>query len=68
MKLPIYQIDAFASRNFEGNPAAVVPLESWLSADLMQSIAAENNLTETAFFVPHNQAYQIRWFTPKKEV
>ena len=68
MKLPIYQIDAFASRNFEGNPAAVVPLQSWLATELMQSIAEENNLAETAFFVPHNQGYKIRWFTPDKEV
>jgi len=68
MKLPVYQIDAFASRIFEGNPAAVVPLQSWLSAELMQSIAAENNLAETAFFVPHEQGYKIRWFTPNKEV
>lgn len=68
MKLPIYQIDAFAEKAFEGNPAAVVPLEKWLSDDVMQAIAAENNLAETAFFVPVNNGFYIRWFTPEKEV
>lgn len=68
MKLKIYQIDAFASKPFEGNPAAVVPLERWLSDDLMQSIAEENNLSETAFFVPVDGGFHIRWFTPTKEV
>ena len=52
MKLRLYQVDAFAARPFEGNPAAVVPLEEWLPDGLMQSIALENNLSETAFFVP----------------
>jgi PhzF family phenazine biosynthesis protein len=52
MELPIYQVDAFTSRIFGGNPAAVIPLEAWLDDDLLQSIAAENNLSETAFFVP----------------
>ncbi len=68
MKLPIYQIDAFARRSFEGNPAAVVPLERWLSDETMQSIATENNLSETAFFVPGGDVYAIRWFTPDGEV
>jgi PhzF family phenazine biosynthesis protein len=68
MKLDIYQVDAFTSRPFAGNPAAVVPLESWLADDMMQSIAAENNLAETAFFVKGDGRYEIRWFTPKAEV
>ena len=68
MKIPLYQIDAFASRVFAGNPAAVCPLEKWLEDDLMQAIAMENNLSETAFFVPLDQGYHIRWFTPASEV
>jgi len=68
MKLPIYQIDAFANQAFEGNPAAVVPLQAWLSDEVMQHIAEENNLAETAFFVAENNGFNIRWFTPKKEV
>lgn len=68
MKLSIYQIDAFANQPFEGNPAAVVPLDVWLSDDVMQSIAEENNLAETAFFVPSKKGFNIRWFTPNKEV
>lgn len=68
MKLTLYQIDAFANRPFEGNPAAVCPLESWLPDDLMQTIAAENNVSETAFFVPTDKGYHIRWFTPLHEV
>lgn len=68
MELSLYQIDAFACRAFEGNPAAVVPLESWLAEDVMQSIAAENNLSETAFFVGRDGDYEIRWFTPWCEV
>lgn len=68
MKLPIYQVDAFADRAFAGNPAAVVPLEEWLSDDLMLSIAAENNLSETAFFVRENDHYRLRWFTTTTEV
>ncbi|PCJ14886.1 MAG: isomerase [Gammaproteobacteria bacterium] len=68
MKLPIYQIDAFANRRFEGNPAAVVPLQAWLSTEVMQSIAQENNLSETVFFVPQDRGYEIRWFTPNQEV
>lgn len=68
MKFPIYQIDAFATRTFQGNPAAVVPLSEWLNDDVMQSIAAENNLSETAFFVARESGYKIRWFTPNREV
>jgi PhzF family phenazine biosynthesis protein len=68
MKLPIYQIDAFAERPFEGNPAAVCPLENWLPDDLLQSIAEENNLAETAFYVGRDGGYELRWFTPTKEV
>jgi predicted PhzF superfamily epimerase YddE/YHI9 len=68
MRLPIYQVDAFASRVFAGNPAAVVPLDAWLPDVVMQSIAAENNLAETAFFVPANGAWGLRWFTPTVEV
>ncbi len=68
MKIPIYQVDAFSGRLFSGNPAAVCPLESWLPDGLMQSIAAENNLAETAFFVPEGDGYQLRWFTPVVEV
>lgn len=69
MKLPIYQVDAFASVVFEGNPAAVVLLDKWLPDEVMQSIAQENNLAETAFFVKEGDTYHIRWFTPnKKEV
>jgi PhzF family phenazine biosynthesis protein len=68
MKIPLYQIDAFTSRVFGGNPAAVCPLERWLEDGLMQAIAMENNLSETAFFVPLDKGYHIRWFTPTAEV
>lgn len=68
MKLPIYHIDAFASELFEGNPAAVCPLDNWLPDELMQLIASENNLSETAFFVPNENGFHIRWFTPTSEV
>jgi PhzF family phenazine biosynthesis protein len=68
MKLKIYQVDAFADRVFEGNPAAVIPLETWLSDEMMQHIALENNLSETAFFVPTEDIFHIRWFTPLAEV
>jgi PhzF family phenazine biosynthesis protein len=68
MELSLYQIDAFASKLFEGNPAAVVPLDEWLPDKTMQSIAEENNLSETAFFVPKDKKFHIRWFTPKGEV
>ena len=68
MKLPIYQIDAFASELFTGNPAAVCPLEEWISETLMQQIAEENNLSETVFFVQNGDVFDIRWFTPENEV
>jgi len=68
MKLKQYQIDAFASRVFEGNPAAVCPLNAWLDDGLLQTIAEENNLSETAFFVPSGSSFHLRWFTPNKEV
>src|SRR5688500_4969999 len=68
MKLQIFQIDAFASRPFEGNPAAVVPLEMWLPDEVMLKIAMENNLAETAFFVPGVAGYDLRWFTPAVEM
>ena len=64
MKYDIYQIDAFASTPFAGNPAAVVPLETWLPDEVMLNIAAENNLAETAFFKPGDNGYDLRWFTP----
>jgi PhzF family phenazine biosynthesis protein len=69
--MPFFQVDAFANRPFEGNPAAVMPLESWLPDDVMQAIAAENNLSETAFTVPSESGdadYELRWFTPTVEV
>ncbi len=68
MQIPLFQIDAFTGRLFSGNPAAVCPLEEWLDDRQMQSIAAENNLSETAFFVPHGGKYQLRWMTPTVEV
>jgi len=68
MKLDIYQIDAFANQVFEGNPAAVVPLKEWLPDELLQKIAVENNLSETAFIVLEKDSYRIRWFTPGAEV
>lgn len=68
MRLPIYQVDAFTAERFGGNPAAVVPLESWLPDAVLQSVAAENNLAETAFFVPEGQGWDLRWFTPVTEV
>ena len=68
MELTIYQIDAFADKPFEGNPAAVCPLDKWLPDSVMQSIAEENNLSETAFFIPSDNGFNIRWFTPTDEV
>jgi PhzF family phenazine biosynthesis protein len=67
-KLKIFQVDAFTDTLFSGNPAAVCILDTWLSDDLMQSIANENNLAETAFVVPNGHDYEIRWFTPTVEV
>jgi len=66
--IPIYQIDAFTDQLFKGNPAAVCPLRAWLDAGLMQRIASENNLSETAFFVPEGDYFRLRWFTPTVEV
>jgi PhzF family phenazine biosynthesis protein len=67
--MKIFQVDAFTENVFSGNPAAVVPLDSWLEDELMQQIASENNLSETAFFVPVDDGeFQIRWFTPLTEV
>ena len=68
MVLPIYQVDAFTDQIFGGNPAAVCPLEYWPSDDILQNIANENNLSETAFFKKRDTLYVIRWFTPKAEV
>ena len=69
MKLKLWQVDAFAAKPLEGNPAAIVPLTSWLDASLMQKIANENNLAETAFFVRTTRGeYDLRWFTPQSEV
>jgi PhzF family phenazine biosynthesis protein len=71
MNFTIYQIDAFASQVFKGNPAAVIPVLEWPETDLMQNIAAENNLAETVFFVPTTNSeadYHIRWFTPEFEI
>lgn len=69
MKLPLYQVDAFTGKVFGGNPAAVCPLEAWLPDATLQSIAAENNLAETAFFVPRNDSgFDLRWFTPTIEM
>lgn len=68
MRLRQFQVDAFASRPFQGNPAAVCPLERWPDDTLLQAIATENNLSETAFFVPCNAGFELRWFTPTAEV
>ena len=68
MKLDLYQVDAFTDQLFKGNPAAVCPLESWLPDERMQQIAAENNLAETAFYVPQGDRFGLRWFTPTTEV
>ena len=68
MKLNIYQIDAFTDRIFGGNPAAVCPLDDWIDVKIMQNIAAENNLAETAFFVRKESNYEIRWFMPHDEI
>ena len=68
MKLKIYQVDAFTDQLFHGNPAAVIPLKSWLPDDLLQNIAQENNLSETAYYVAKGNEYEIRWFTPNQEV
>jgi PhzF family phenazine biosynthesis protein len=64
LQIPIYQIDAFADAPFGGNPAAICPLKEWLADDVMQAIAMENNLSETAFYVVEGETYRLRWFTP----
>jgi PhzF family phenazine biosynthesis protein len=68
MRIPIYQVDAFADQLFRGNPAAICPLDKWLPDQTLQAIAAENNLAETAFYVPNGKGYNLRWFTPGVEV
>lgn len=68
MRLPIYQVDAFAEHVFKGNPAAVMPLDAWLDDSLLAAIAMENNLSETAYLVRIAQGYELRWFTPQTEV
>jgi PhzF family phenazine biosynthesis protein len=76
MRIPLYQVDAFTSRLFRGNPAAICPLDQWLPDETLQAIAAENNLAETAFYVPtdvqnggpNGHRYHLRWFTPGVEV
>ena len=68
MNIQIFQVDAFTRNAFSGNPAAICPLEDWIDAELMQKIAFENNLAETAFFVKKDDVYEIRWFTPAVEV
>ncbi len=71
MKLTLYQVDAFTNKLFGGNPAAVIPLKKWLSTELMQQLAMENNLSETVFFVTSKDKgvdYDIRWFTPGLEI
>lgn len=71
MKIPVYQVDAFTDKPFSGNPAAVCPLDHWIPDDVMQAIAMEMNLSETAFFVPKSGKrgeYDLRWFTPAVEV
>ncbi len=68
MNIPIFHVDAFADKVFSGNPAAVCPLENWFDDATLQAIAKENNLSETAFFVPNRDGFHLRWFTPKREV
>lgn len=68
MRLPIYEVNAFSSNIFGGNPAGVCPLQEWLPGELMQQVAMQNNLAETAFVVPENEDFHIRWFTPTVEV
>jgi PhzF family phenazine biosynthesis protein len=68
MKYPIYQVDAFTDRAFAGNPAGVMPLKTWLPDPVLQAVATEMNLAETAFFVPEGDGYHLRWFTPTVEI
>ncbi len=68
MPVPLFHVDAFTDRPFSGNPAAVCPLKAWLDDELLLAVAAENNLSETAYFVQEGEAYRLRWFTPRCEV
>lgn len=68
MRIPLYQVDAFASRVFAGNPAAVCLLDHWLDDSILQAVAVENNLSETAFLVRNADGFDLRWFTPVTEV
>src|ERR1051325_7414174 len=68
MRTPIYQLDAFTTRRFAGNPAAVMLLETFPTDEILRTLAAENNLSETAFLVPEGADYRLRWFTPAVEV
>jgi predicted PhzF superfamily epimerase YddE/YHI9 len=68
MRLNLYQVDAFADKLFTGNPAAIIPLDNWIDDELMQNIAMENNLAETAYFVKNGDRFDIRWFTPELEI
>ena len=68
MRIRLVQVDAFTDKTFGGNPAAVCPLDRWLPDDLLQAIASENNLSETAYFVPKGEDYELRWFTPVAEI
>lgn len=68
MKIPIYQVDAFTQELFQGNPAAVCPLDEWLDDEILRCIALENNLSETAFFVEKDGIYELRWFSPETEI
>ena len=68
MDIRLYQIDAFTNRTFGGNPAAVCPLQTWIDDDTLQAIATENNLSETAYFVPRGEDFELRWFTPVAEI
>src|SRR5580698_2255178 len=68
MNVPIYQVDAFTSKLFSGNPAAVCPLDYWLPDATLQSIATENNLADTAFYIAKDGEFHLRWFTPGVEV
>ena len=68
MQIPLFQVDAFSDKTFGGNPAAVCVLNEWLSDEVLQAIAEENNLSETAFLVGQQGQYELRWFTPEAEV
>src|SRR5258708_21657821 len=68
MSLPLFRVDGFTDQPFKGNPAAVCPLKAWLDDKLLLAVAAENNLSETAFFVPEGEQFRLRWFTPLSEV